>query len=367
VCSQFDFKNYGDPDFLHLREGNRAGTRDVNNCLKDGKMEKSFVNFRENHPDCKMGVGGEWLLASVQDFSAHRNEVRLQDSMNEMQASQDSLASIMERNGRGVTAFQNVQSGNLYASKPLEGFGGSGGGMGDTAVQTVQSVGMEESVQLGVGENDGLTTPAESQIDIGTPPPGAGGEAAFTSGGGGYSSRVGLEGRKASGNVDMTGSLASSMATSSMLQFGSPGPGNMNLLASSLGASTFRMPSGPGQSMMGSSSHNSSSMALMKTLTDTAHENNFFWLQEYHANQKQKIDDDRSRALPVVQEYDKEYQEHQTPRVARAANLLPRPGSTTSSLPPAPPPPTPLVSTVSYASASPAVRDALLKEATDDL
>jgi hypothetical protein len=163
----------------------------ANAWARDGKMEKSFVNFKENHPDWGGGgAEGAWLLASIRDFSRHTSLARHQQS---------------------VEALQHG------------------------------SAGLEDSM---VG------------VDAGA-------------------------GADASAGGTRTSSSSTSLQGAGSQMLGDSRANQSLMLGSSIGTSMFRMPG----SLSGAQPLASPSLALLETLTATAHENNFFWLQEYYANQ----------------------------------------------------------------------------------
>jgi autophagy-related protein 9 len=74
VCSfsLFDFEKYGDqrygapPTANAAKDGNQN-----NNRTEQGKLEKSFLNFKLNHPDWKGGADGEAFLQNLYDFQVY--------------------------------------------------------------------------------------------------------------------------------------------------------------------------------------------------------------------------------------------------------------------------------------------------------
>jgi hypothetical protein len=197
--------------------------------------------MQENHPEWHGGGdAGDWLLASLNKFSHSQHERRAQETMQQLSQSM----------GMGMSVGMGVGDGSMTLVSTA---GEAGGARGSdiTAGSAGSAVTSAAAAAAGSGG---------ARVPLAPPPP----PPPPTS--------------QQAGHFD-----ASSTAQSIML-------------ANSLGASAFRMPA-LGQSSSGSGllsrsglqcmsqSSQSPSLALMETLTATAHENNFYWLQEYYANQ----------------------------------------------------------------------------------
>lgn len=70
VCafSLFDFKRYGDERYAAPSEGEGTGGQIKIDRTEQGKLEKSFLNFKMNHPDWKCGPEGDAFMQNLCDF-----------------------------------------------------------------------------------------------------------------------------------------------------------------------------------------------------------------------------------------------------------------------------------------------------------
>ena len=95
VCdySLFNFEDYGDQEFGTEVEG----TEGTPHKLKDGKLEKSIINFHLAHPQWNATEGGKSLMARLKNYK----EVTTQNT-NEM------MASLLEKSIMGGSTFSTV-------------------------------------------------------------------------------------------------------------------------------------------------------------------------------------------------------------------------------------------------------------------
>lgn len=75
VCafSLFDFKRYGDERYAAPADGENAeGGGGVKiDRTEQGKLEKSFLNFKMNHPDWQCGPEGDAFMQNLCDFQVN--------------------------------------------------------------------------------------------------------------------------------------------------------------------------------------------------------------------------------------------------------------------------------------------------------
>jgi autophagy-related protein 9 len=249
VYSQFDFKRFGDPRYgSKVKGGAAAAGKRQFECAVQGKMEKSFINFKENHPewvhpDAHNEEEAQQLLDSIGSFAIVRHEHRLHESMNSlsqsMHSSQASLhspsASLVgsaskDKVSPPLSSMQGLQEGGLHTP---EG--------GDSTEGLMQEAKEEEGEELSKIMTQRQTKRAERSVHW----------------------------PEVSNHCSQYGTNISASAVGSL----------------AISAYTNRA---------------AASAALMQTLTDTAHENNFFWLEQYAAAQLDQEGDGQQSAYNSV-------------------------------------------------------------------
>lgn len=80
ICSfgLFDFKRHGNPNYGSV--AGRANGTDKYHRSKQGKMEKSFLNFATNYPDWTPDDQGSVYLERLKEFDASQSMIKGRES-----------------------------------------------------------------------------------------------------------------------------------------------------------------------------------------------------------------------------------------------------------------------------------------------
>jgi len=118
--SLYDFERFGDPRYgakrssvaqPHNRDMLPTGTRSA----KNGKMEKSFITFKENHPDWQVDEEGNQLLNALANFAQNQSHSRVENLL----ASGLSLPASSSSLQSSVASLHNAATLEQHDDPPL--------------------------------------------------------------------------------------------------------------------------------------------------------------------------------------------------------------------------------------------------------
>lgn len=172
VCSfaEFDFKRHGNVKF-----GAPTGIRDERMLSREGKMEKSFLNFKAANPDWNPSdPTGSLYLTRLADLSARRRTMATLNAKPENATSSCSGKDVADRVHEYDRAL--LQSQHAAVRRRQHGGGVSvlgGGGVGASTIwssaagglSTSQSMGMAQTAVLGDSQGSVIPQPLQVQPD----------------------------------------------------------------------------------------------------------------------------------------------------------------------------------------------------------
>lgn len=68
LCSLFEFEQYGDENFGTEKSGMLPPSERAN----DGKMEKSFMNFKKHHPNFEGGAAAQNMVNRIHAYKDNK-------------------------------------------------------------------------------------------------------------------------------------------------------------------------------------------------------------------------------------------------------------------------------------------------------
>ena len=247
--------------------GGGGGSGTLSRAQRD-KMQKSCLNFAEAHPDWRAGRGAADFIGGAARYAAEKNEARARAQ------AEGFLAASLSSSSTTFGASAMLQPGTAGHMALFGGGGSFGGGGGSGSIGSIGSIGggaLSAAEQAAAPPSTVVgAIPSAAQQSLQPEPARA--ESLGGTHGQEQAPAHAQPGQAATAGALLGGSFSTSSLGASSLGASSLGGGG----GSSTGASVLGL-SALGSALGGGPAFNP---LLLQTITESAHENNFYWLEE---------------------------------------------------------------------------------------